>query len=83
MAPQPGGPGNGMASNHGNAAYLSGQAAVAAALKQQQQQQLIEQQKQFILGQRQQQIMAQQVNAWGQGSCTAGSWVLSMNNLGK
>ncbi|XP_021439752.2 mastermind-like protein 1 isoform X3 [Oncorhynchus mykiss] len=61
MAPQPGGPGNGLASNHGNAAYLSGQAAVAAALKQQQQQQqLMEQQKQFLLGQRQQQIMAQQ-----------------------
>nr|XP_046179704.1 LOW QUALITY PROTEIN: mastermind-like protein 1 [Oncorhynchus gorbuscha] len=60
MAPQPGGPGNGLASNHGNTAYLSGQAAVAAALKQQQQQQLMEQQKQFLLGQRQQQIMAQQ-----------------------
>ncbi|KAM4621479.1 mastermind-like protein 1 isoform 2-T2 [Polymixia lowei] len=35
MATQPGG--NGMPGNHGNAAYLSGQAAVAAALKQQQQ----------------------------------------------
>lgn len=70
MAPQLGGPGNGMAGNHGNVAYLSGQAAVK-------QQQLMEQQKQFLLGQRQQLIMAQQVNTPGQGSSTVGRiWVL-------
>lgn len=60
MATQAGG--NAMAPNHSNAAYLSGQAAVAAALKQQhQQQQMMEQQKQYLLGQRQQQMMVEQV----------------------
>lgn len=48
-----------MAGNHGNAAYLSSQAAVAAALKQQQQQQLLEQQKQQYM--QRQQLMAEQV----------------------
>ncbi|KAM3866918.1 mastermind-like protein 1 [Diretmus argenteus] len=60
MATQPGG--NAMAGSHGNAAYLTSQAAVAAALKQQQHQQqqqqqlILEQQKQqqYLLGQRQQ-----------------------------
>ncbi|KAL2077647.1 hypothetical protein ACEWY4_027151 [Coilia grayii] len=63
-------PGNPMAGNHGNAAYLSGQAAQvqaaqvqaqAQALKQQQQQmQLMEQQQQFLMvhKQRQQQLLA-------------------------
>lgn len=52
-----------MSANHGNAAYLSNQAAVAAAvLKQQQQhqQQILEQQKQQQYMQRQQ-LMAEQV----------------------
>lgn len=59
MANQQGG--NPMAGNHGNAAYLSGQAAQAQALKQQQQQQqmqLMEQQQQYLRAQRQQQLMA-------------------------
>ena len=65
--------GNPMTGNHGNASYLSNQAAVAAALKQQQQQQqqhqqhqhqqqqmqMMEQQKQYMLGQRQ--LLAEQV----------------------
>ncbi|XP_034740134.1 mastermind-like protein 1 isoform X2 [Etheostoma cragini] len=58
MTAQPGA--NAMAGNHGNAAYLSSQAAVAAALKQQQQhqQQILEQQKQQYL--QRQQLMAEQ-----------------------
>ncbi|XP_035525317.1 mastermind-like protein 1 [Morone saxatilis] len=71
MAPAPGsnamtaqpGANAGMAGNHGNAAYLSSQAAVAAALKQQQQhqhqQQILEQQKQ----QQQQYMQRQQLMA--------------------
>ncbi|XP_067454306.1 mastermind-like protein 1 isoform X1 [Thunnus thynnus] len=61
MSAQPGA--NAMAGNHGNAAYLSSQAAVAAALKQQQQQQhqqqILEQQKQ----QQQQYMQRQQLMA--------------------
>lgn len=60
MTAQPGA--NAMAGNHGNAAYLNSQAAVAAALKQQQQhqQQILEQQKQQQYIQRQQ-LIAEQV----------------------
>ncbi|XP_030002098.1 mastermind-like protein 1 isoform X2 [Sphaeramia orbicularis] len=62
MAAQPGA--NAMAGNHGNAAYLSNQAAVAAALKQQQQQQqqrqILEQQKQQQYIQQRQQLMEQE-----------------------
>lgn len=50
---------NAMAGSHSNAAYLSGQAAVAAALKQQQ---ILEQQKQQQYMQRQQ-LMAEQVSS--------------------
>nr|XP_029133991.1 mastermind-like protein 1 isoform X2 [Labrus bergylta] len=55
---------NAMTGNHGNAAYMSSQAAVAAALKQQQQQQhqqqIMEQQKQQIMEQQKQQYMQRQ-----------------------
>ncbi|KAF1385114.1 hypothetical protein PFLUV_G00127300, partial [Perca fluviatilis] len=56
MTAQPGA--NAMAGNHGNAAYLSSQVAVAAALKQQHQQQILEQQKQQYM--QRQQLMAEQ-----------------------
>ncbi|XP_030594537.1 mastermind-like protein 1 isoform X2 [Archocentrus centrarchus] len=55
MASKPGN--NGMAGNHGNAAYLNSQVAAAAARKQQQQ--ILEQQKQQQFMQRQQ-LMAEQ-----------------------
>ncbi|KAJ8405292.1 hypothetical protein AAFF_G00322830 [Aldrovandia affinis] len=58
MATQP--PGNGMAGNHSNVAYLAGQAAALKQQQQQQQMQMMEQQKQFLLGQRQQHIMVEQ-----------------------
>ncbi|XP_041800154.1 mastermind-like protein 1 isoform X2 [Chelmon rostratus] len=68
MAPAPGNSAmtaqsgaNAMAGNHGNAAYLTNQAAVAAALKQQQhQQQILEQQKQQQQYIQRQQLMAEQ-----------------------
>ncbi|AWP11653.1 putative mastermind-like protein 1 [Scophthalmus maximus] len=58
MAAQPGA--NSMAGGHGNAAYLSNQAAVAAVLKQQQQQQQQQQHQQQMLEQQQKQQQQQQ-----------------------